>query len=214
MGEPRPPTGAVFRDVQFYDELPKKYRVAYGVDLAVTAKTHSDYCAAVVLAEAEGNYYVLDVKHEQATVPMFAARLREIKAAYPGAQGLWHTSTTEQGTSDLLRELLGFHLRSERAAVDKFQRAQPVAAAWNARDGKPGRIFLPRDKPWVSAFVSEVLGFTGQNDKHDDQVDALASAFVQLSGLPVGSPRAFQTAFTPQGGGPVFPQGESGWVWR
>ena len=53
MGAPRPPGGALFRDVQYYDELPKTFRVGIGFDLAYTAKTHADYSSAVVLAESE-----------------------------------------------------------------------------------------------------------------------------------------------------------------
>jgi predicted phage terminase large subunit-like protein len=216
MGQPRPPGGTVFHDVQFYDELPKTYRVAFGLDLAYTAKTRSDYSCAVVLAESGGNYYVLDVKRAQCPTPEFAPKLREIKASYPGAQGLWHTSTTEPGTADLLREVLGFHIRSELARGDPFQRAQPVAAAWNTREGHPGRVFLPRDRPWVEAFVSELVNFTGDPKRHDDQVVALASAYQLLSMGHAEVPRAFPTKFTKQtGGGPVFPEGGKGggFVW-
>jgi predicted phage terminase large subunit-like protein len=52
---------------------------------------------------------------------------------------------------------------------DKFCRAQPAAAAWN-----DGRLRIPTQAPWVQDFVGEVTRFTGQGDRHDDQVDALA----------------------------------------
>jgi predicted phage terminase large subunit-like protein len=217
MGEPRPPGGTVFRDVQYYDELPKTYRVAFGLDLAYTATARSDYSCAVVLAESGGNYYVLDVKRDRCAPYEFAPKLREIHAMYPGAQGLWHTSSTETGTADLMRKEMGFHVRSEIAKGKGYQRAQPVAAAWNAREGKPGRVFLPRDKPWVSEFVTEILNFTGDERQHDDQVVALASAFTQLGSTAIDIPRAFPTAFTKQvGSGPVFPKGPTaeGWTFK
>jgi hypothetical protein len=34
-----------------------------------------------------------------------------------------------------------------------------------------GSVLLPKDAPWLEAFVSELLSFPG---RHDDQVDALA----------------------------------------
>jgi predicted phage terminase large subunit-like protein len=34
-----------------------------------------------------------------------------------------------------------------------------------------GSILLPKDAPWLEAFVAELLSFPG---RHDDQVDALA----------------------------------------
>jgi len=58
------------------------------------------------------------------------------------------------------------------ATADKFTRCQPAAAAWCA-----GKIMLPRQAPWLEAFVSEIVGFTGVGDRNDDQVDALAAAF-------------------------------------
>ena len=34
-----------------------------------------------------------------------------------------------------------------------------------------GSVLLPKEAPWLEAFVSELLSFPG---RHDDQVDALA----------------------------------------
>jgi len=55
---------------------------------------------------------------------------------------------------------------------DKFVRALAVSEAWNE-----GRVLLPMTAPWLADFMSIVLGFTGVNDAHDDDVDALAAAF-------------------------------------
>lgn len=176
QGEPKPRGSSVFRDVQYYDELPDTYSVGIGIDLAYTSKTHSDYCAAVAIAESDGKYYVLDVRREQSDPPKFAAVLRQLKAAYPGARMLWYTSTTEIGLADLLRQESGVPVDGKIAKADKFVRAQPVAAAWNS-----GKVFVPRDADWVPDFVSEVMDFTGVSDRHDDQVDALAAAFDELA---------------------------------
>lgn len=201
LGRPRPRGGTVFRDVEFYDALPAHYRIGIGIDLAYTAKTHADYSTAVVLAESDGRYYVLDVRREQTDAPTFCGHLRALKAAYPGAQFWWYTSTTEKGSADLIRELSGVPLVGLVATTDKFMRAQPVAAAWNR-----GAISIPRAAPWVSSFVSEVCGFTGVGDDHDDQVDALAAAFDLLDKSNVVQlPRATKTAFTPYGGNPFAP---------
>jgi predicted phage terminase large subunit-like protein len=51
-----------------------------------------------------------------------------------------------------------------------------VAAAWNAAN-----VSVPRTGDWVDAFTSEVVAFTGINDRHDDQVDALSSAFSAMT---------------------------------
>jgi phage terminase large subunit-like protein len=57
------------------------------------------------------------------------------------------------------------------AAQDKYVRALPTAEKlWNV-----GRLLVPRGRPWTQEFVQEVQEFTGQEDPHDDQVDALAA---------------------------------------
>jgi predicted phage terminase large subunit-like protein len=78
------------------------------------------------------------------------------------------------GGIEFLREG-GIPIVGRVAQVDKFTRAIPVAAAWNT-----AKILLPERAPWLDAFTSEVCGFTGVSDRHDDQVDALAAAFDQL----------------------------------
>lgn len=214
QGRPRPRGGSVFRDVHFYDELPKSYRVAIGIDLAYTSKTHSHWCVAVALAESDGKYYALDVRREQSDPPTFAAQLRTLKAAYPGARMLWYTSTTEKGLADLLREQSGFQLVGEIAAADKFVRAQPVASAWNR-----GNVLLPRGPKWVDTFVAEVCGFTGIGDRHDDQVDAFAAAYDMLvRGAGIATPRTFSNRFHSFGGTPFAPpppaqDGDGGFKW-
>lgn len=218
MGEPRPRGAHVFNDVRYYRSLPKSYRVAIGIDLAYTSKTHSDYCVAVVLAEADGIVYVLDVIREQSTPPEFAKRLRALRASYPGAQWLWHTSTTEQGLADLMRVECGFPLLAEviKNGADKFVRAQPVAAAWNE-----GRVLLPSGEHvgdrvvaphWVADFVAEICSFTGVGDRHDDQVDAFGSAFEMLARSGgITKPKTIPSQFTKFGGNPFAPAGEVKW---
>ena len=175
MGQPRSRDGAVFRDVHFYDDAPRGFRASIGVDLAYTAKTQADWSVAVAMAEAGGEFYVLDVKRAQAAPPEFAKSLRTLAASYPGAPMLWYTSSIEREVATLLRGAADIPLRAKIAKGDKFVRSQPVAAAWNA-----GRIHIPRSAKWAPQFVEEVCGFTGVNDRNDDQVDALAAAFDAL----------------------------------
>jgi hypothetical protein len=92
---------------------------------------------------------------------------------------------------------------------DKFARAQPAAAAWNPDPSNPdagGRILVPRtiaalgpigapllaaghkptdEPPWVAPFLDVVTSFTGVSDAVDDDVDALAGAFVPFIAAPI-----------------------------
>jgi predicted phage terminase large subunit-like protein len=176
QGVPRARGGAVFGDVHFYEDRPADgYRVAIGVDLAYTKKTHADYSVAVVLAEKAGKFYVLDVRRVQVQAPAFGGVLSSVVAGYPRARMIAYVSGTERGVVDFLRAS-DVPLEPRAAQADKFVRAQPVAAAWNAGD-----VLVPRFAPWADDFVAELAAFTGVDDAHDDQVDALAAAFDALA---------------------------------
>ena len=182
---PTPKGGAVFEGDVLFSPPPAHYRVAIGIDLAYTEKTSSDYSVAVVLAEAEGRYHVLDLHRMQAPAPVFAERLRALATTYPGAPMVACVGGTERGVVDLMNVRpdepgkVQLRIQAKPATADKFVRAQPFAAAWNA-----GRVFLPTDSPrWAGPLVSEIRSFTGIKDLHDDQVDALAAAFDHLASL-------------------------------
>lgn len=197
------PDKYLFNGVRYYDAPPATYRVGIGVDLAVTAETSSDWCAAVVLAENEGKFYVLHVRREHMDVPTFAPILRQLCETYPGSRMLWHGMAAEKGTADLLRHESGVKgLIGEITSVKKYVRAQPCAAAWNDipamgnQPARPGHVFVPRSAPWLRDFLAEVTTFDGLEKSHDDQVDALASAFLALEvGRGTKAPRAYSSAF-------------------
>lgn len=194
MQRPRPRGGAVFRDVHTYDELPAGVRlVTIGCDFAYTSKTSSDYSAAVVLASADGDtFYVVDVVRARLQVTEFGAELARLQREHHGARVHTHHSTTEAGIVDLMASQ-GLYITGELAKADKFVRAQPVAARWNA-----GKVLIPAKRtPWRDAFVSEVCGFTGTGaDRHDDMVDALASAFAAADGSRPRQPGDPPIAYT------------------
>lgn len=181
QGEPRPRGGALFGDNSAtWTELPKAYRAAFGVDLAYGAKTSKDYSVAVkVLLDRQGNFYVVDVLRKQCDAPRFKKLCRKRHKSEKAAPWRWYTSTTEAGVADLFNEgpfpvPLEAYLASKKG--DKFTRAQPFAAAWNA-----GKVFLPKDAPWLDDFVSELADFTGAPGDTDDQVDAVVAAFDLLA---------------------------------
>jgi predicted phage terminase large subunit-like protein len=188
---PRPKGGTVFGDVHHYTVLPQGYRLAVGLDFAYTARTSSDWSIAVVLAEAQGIQYVVDVHRMQAPLPVFRKRLRALRALYPTARFVSYVGGTERGNIDLLNELpeptaeepnpLPLNIEAMSAVSDKFVRAQPTAARWNA-----GKILLPaQGASWAPAFVSGVKGFTGLPGGRDDDVDALDSASDVLGAPPI-----------------------------
>lgn len=74
----------------------------------------------------------------------------------------------------LTKQLVGFNLKFSPETGDKVTRAEPFAAQVNV-----GNVLLLDDGTWNSkALIAELRDFP--NGKHDDQVDALSRAFVEL----------------------------------
>jgi predicted phage terminase large subunit-like protein len=179
MGQPMPREGYVFREPQRY-KLPDitGARIAIGCDPAATSKTSSDYSAIVVLAAkgtgASQTVDVLDVWRDRVEVPELVKKLDRISKHW-GAPVFVEAVGGFKAVPQMLRALNPkLRVVDLNPTVDKFTRSLPAKAAWN--DGRL-RVPLPRTNSWVDPFVDEICKFTGKNDAHDDQVDALAHAF-------------------------------------
>jgi predicted phage terminase large subunit-like protein len=148
-------------------------RICIGLDFASSKRTAADYSAAVVLAAFGSRYFVLEVLRGHFEPREFRDKIAVLLASYPGAMCGAHVAPTERGSIEFFRES-GLPIAGYPASQDKFQRAIPVATAWNQHE-----IWVPSSSPWGDAFISELSSFTGdeKKDRHDDQVDAFASAF-------------------------------------
>jgi len=175
MGQPRQRGGTLFREPTYYDALPTDgYRRARGFDLAYSARSSADYSVLLSGRYADGVLYLEDCWRAQVEATVFARQASaDNSPMYIYAHGV------ERGAVDLFRREYGLPIvmRDASRAGDKFTRAQRAIAAWNE-----GRIRIPQSAPWVEAFLREVLEFTGLDDPHDDQVDALAALWDGISG--------------------------------
>lgn len=180
QGAPRPRGGTVFGDPHGYDVAPVERRqVAGGIDLSYTAKSSADYSVLVVMLRVGDFFYVLDVVREQKRAPDFAKQIKPLLSRFATLRLRWYAATSELGAGQFMAEALARPMETLIAKGDKFTRAIPYAAAWNA-----GRVLVPQDSethPWVNQFLAEHATFTGVEDAHDDQVDAAAAAFDLLN---------------------------------
>lgn len=185
QGDPRPEGGAVFGQPSYYTQLPAAgFRGSYGLDLAYTAKTHADWSICLELwreTPAKGQparFFVIDVQRKQVDAPSFALSLKAARSRRPWSMR-WYAAGPEQGIASFLRSK-GIPMHSPAPRGDKFVRSHPVAEAWN-----DGRVLLPDpehfDATWLADFLDVVQNFTGVNDEHDDDVDALAAAFDEIA---------------------------------
>lgn len=183
QGRPQPRGANVFREpvrCELPQEGTNEWRefiagkvVAIGVDPAASDKTYADFSVAVVLAidpsQSERVAYVLDVVRGQWTIPALVERLHALQTRWRAPLVVEAVGGFKAVPQMLKQVDPRLRIAEVKPTVDKFQRAQAVAAAWNA-----GRVQVPVNRSWVDAFLSEVVSFTGVKDAHDDQVDALA----------------------------------------
>lgn len=177
MGNPQAAGAKLFPGEATYrkEEAPPLTRVAIGVDLAYTEESRADWSVAVVVAEARGVWYVLDVIQRQCEAPDFAEELIRLRQRYPGAPMLWRAAGTEKGSAQFIKRA-GAGLTVRAASKSKYIRALPASYAW-----KRGKIRVPAEpRPWKEVFLRVVQGFTGLGDANDDEVDGLGSALEML----------------------------------
>jgi predicted phage terminase large subunit-like protein len=174
----------VARGARYYRELPNTYRTgAFGLDLAYTAKTSADW-SIVIEGIASGNdLYITNVIRKQCEATDFALTLNSLASKRRGWKMRWYASGTEKGAAQFIRKQLrkagADPFKVMTAIGDKFVRSMGVAGRWNA-----GRVLLPDpeelDVPWLVDFLEVITRFTGVDDEHDDDVDALSALHDQL----------------------------------
>lgn len=192
QGQPRPRGGLVFKQpVRCESPELAGARLAIGADPAGTDGPNSNHSVFVALAVRDA----FDTEtRERTTVADVLGVLRlKLRPEHAAPQVLaWqrsmggvplHIEATRDGRAlgEALQKIEpGLVIEYVAATGDKFLRAQPSAAAWNA-----GRIRVPLDARTMrettdsdlAAFVRVVTKFSGVGDREDDDVDALSHAW-------------------------------------
>jgi hypothetical protein len=199
QGAPRPKGGTLFQAPTYYDwetERPRTaFRRAYGIDLAYSEKTiaRADWSVSLEMLRVESlhrpgvrfpdkaHFFIVDMERKQVDAPSFTLTLHTQQTKRPGPMR-WYASGTEKGAGQFVKKKVP-QLKIKNATLDKYQRAQDFAEAWNE-----GRVLVPdgEGRPeWVDDLVDEITTFTGVKDASDDIVDAGDAAFDELNRGPV-----------------------------
>jgi len=192
QGHPRPRGGKVFHGATYYTTLPSRYKEAFGLDLAYTAKTSADWSVLLHLLredrhDMEPLYYIVRVDRARCEAPEFADIIRRRTSQRPSARVLWRASGTEKGAAQFLVQS-GIRISVKRPPGDKLVSATAAAAAWN--DGRvlvPSLDSFPDAATWLEPFLDIVGDFSGSGKEHDDDVDALGSAMAAIDAIPSGT---------------------------
>jgi predicted phage terminase large subunit-like protein len=179
QGRPTNKEGLFFKvdRFEFIEAAPKGLRMVRAWDFAATAGA-GNYTAGVKMGiDHTGRYYVLDVRRDQWSTDdvdrqvLLAARLdgKMVKIHGPQDPG----AAGKKAALAFVRLLAGFGAKTEPVSGDKAVRATPFSSQVNA-----GNVTLVRGD-WNRAFIEELRVFP--RGKNDDQVDAAADAFNELS---------------------------------
>lgn len=171
--QPVPDDGVVIRRawLRYCDEYPEAFEtVLVSWDTASTLSDDADWSVGTVWGLADGEIYLLDVIRDRMEAP--------------GLTRLIENTHIEQGAditliedADLGRAIAQNLFNTSRRCrphlvkprIEKIARMQARAVMFET-----GKIVLPREAPWLSSYLDELLGFP--NRRHDDQVDSTSQA--------------------------------------
>lgn len=171
QGEPSPEEGDFFHASWFkwYDQAPK-HLIRYGAsDYAITLRDGDYTVHGVCGVDPADNIYILDLWRQQsdsltgveAAIDMMATHKTrawvEEKAQIEKALGPFLTKRMNE------RKVYAFRVQLPTQG-DKMARAQ----SFRARAAQ-GKVYLPKNAPWVQDLLSELLMFP--SGTYDDQVD-------------------------------------------
>lgn len=183
QGDPTPESDIVFKpNRKTYDRLPPETQLVWsiGIDPAYGGNKNNDWSVAYRIAQdvTTGVCYIDKVIRRQCKLHEFAEDLMAFYNEKP-CPVTWIYGGTEGGIGDLLTSNL---MRDKFpkfnmifATQGKYYRAIDTATAWNADMLLAPVVTMRNAKMIVS--LNNVLQFTGVDDPHDDDVDALVSAF-------------------------------------
>ncbi len=177
---PLPTEGNIVKGawLQRYEKAPESFdKVVCALDAASKTGVSNDYSAIVVLGARPDGFFVLDVLRRKVEYPEL---LRMVQATYsqhnPSAIYVEDASAGTQLIQNLRRES-SLPIVPVKALGSKVSRVEGITGLLES-----GRVFFPKDAPWLVDFERELLAFP--NAKHDDMVDAFAMALGQIVDRP------------------------------
>lgn len=178
--QPMPPDGAIlsWRWFQTYEVpwVPQPGDVIiHSWDTAAIPGLERDYSVGLTFVIRGGQYYLISVFREHVDYPALRRAVLARINHWPTFEVIIENANTGTALVQELREL-AFHqriplqlgrIRNYVATDSKVARMAAESAAIEA-----GRVWLPRQAPWLEAFRQEVLLFP--HGRYDDQIDALS----------------------------------------
>ena len=171
QGAPAPEEGDFFKEPWFnwYDE-PPAHLVKYGAsDYAITVRDGDWTVHGVAGVDPNDDLYVLDVWRQQVDSLTGVEAAIDMMATHKPMAWVEEKAQIEKAIGPFIkkrqRERKEYTFRVQLPTTgDKMARAQ----SFRARAAQ-GKVYLPKNAPWVTDYLQELLMFP--NGTHDDQVD-------------------------------------------
>lgn len=161
--------------------LPREEAIVFAsADMAATTKTSADWTVLGVFAYSREHetLLLLDLYRDRITTDRYMEKLLPIIQRYECSVVVVENVTYGQVFAQQLRAK-GINVNAEPAVSDKVSRLVTSQQPFRVRSQ---RLLTPRTAPWLVRLKQEVEVFP--NGDHDDQVDMLAFAGLQLRRFP------------------------------
>ena len=159
--------------IKWYDTAPNRSvgtELVQSWDVASTTADTRDWSVCTTWLRIKRSYYLLDVWRGRLEFPQLRHKL--ISLAREHAPNRILIEQAGPGLH-LIQELRANPVAGVRTPIgikpagDKLVRMEAQCARFEA-----GQVYLPREAPWLSEFLRELLAFP--NARHDDQIDSVS----------------------------------------
>lgn len=142
-------------------------------------KTRNDQSVLVIVGVDElDNLYIVDCWHGREAPDFVVERMIDFMETYEPVTWFGEKGHIQQSIGPFLRKRM--EERNTYCTIDEItpsQNKEQRAQSFRARMAM-GKVFFPRQKPWVTDMIEEMMKFP--NGKHDDFVDPLAYIGLKL----------------------------------
>ncbi len=143
-------------------------------DTAFKTGQQHDYSVGVTLYPCAEGYGLLDVWRDRVEFPALERAVISQAATHQPSHVYVEDRASGQSLVQTLRRDTRLPIVPVPVDKDKVARANAVTGLVES-----GRVFLPKNAPWVPAFLDELAAFP--SGAHDDQVDAFVGGLTELA---------------------------------
>jgi predicted phage terminase large subunit-like protein len=172
---PAPLGGAMVKThwLKFYApaELPSRFsRIVQSWDTANKANELNDYSVCTTWGVLDKCFYLLNVFRQRLNYPELRRKVEELARRHRADSiVIEDRASGTQLIQDLQRQIYGIRAYDPPPGTDKIMRLHAQTPAF-----ENGFVILPRDAPWLTDYVNEIISFPGS--RYDDQVDSTTQA--------------------------------------